>query len=400
MKEDAQNVDVVIVGGGLAGLWCAFCLSKEERRVILIEKDKLGEGATKYTTAFITEAIDTDLPELISLYGEDGAKEVWLSGEEAINQIEKVVKEEKIECDFMRCPAFVYASEEKQLEEIEKEVKNAEDLGFNMEMGGRDIGFKNYGYAVLQNQAKYNAQKFLTSLAEIARENGVTILENTECKEINEENDKLKVITTNNKEIISNNVVVATYDPFNHPKEVMLKKGFYKSYVLTAEIPKGLLEEALYFDNSNPYFYFRIDKNDDKTDLITIGGADHKRIVPMLKEESLNVVESHLKTILPNVKYKIKDKWEGPILEPSDGIALIGEYKPHQYIASAFSGNGMTYSAISGKIITDLILGRKNKWEIYDPKRSRDVERYAKKGKEYVEELGGRISQSLKKKKK
>jgi glycine/D-amino acid oxidase-like deaminating enzyme len=398
MNEKTATTDVVIIGGGLAGIWCAYCLSKEGKKVILLEKGTIGYGATQYTTAFITEAIDTDLPELVSLYGEEGAKEIWLSGEEAIKRIEKVVKEEKIDCDFMRCPAYIYATEEDQLSEIEEEVKTAKELGFNLKIEIKDIGFKNFGYAVLGNQAKYNAQKFLTSLANRARENGAVILENTECEEIDDENG-IEVKTKNGKVISAKDVIVATYDPFNHPKEVMLKKGFYKSYIITANIPKRILNEAIYFDNSNPYFYFRVDNKDEKNDLITVGGADHKKIVPMGKEESFEVVESHLKQILPNIKYEIKDKWEGPILEPSDGIALIGQYKPNQYLASAFSGNGMTYSALAGEIITDLIMGRENKWPIYDPKRSRDPEKYVKKGKEYIEELGGRISQSFKKKK-
>lgn len=83
-------------------------------------------------------------------------------------------------------------------------------------------------------------------------------------------------------------------------------------------------------------------------------------------------------------------KWKGNILEPSDGLALIGETMPRHYVATAFSGNGMTYSALAGWIISDSLLGRNNPYkDVYDPKRRLEVKAVIYKARDYTAELFG-----------
>ncbi len=127
-----MEADVAIVGGGLSGIWCAYQLGKAGKRVILLEAKTIGSGATKATTAFITAALDTDFAELIELYGEKTAKIIWQSGESAINTIEETVDKEKIECDFSRCPAYIYAVNARQFEELEQEKIAAKRIGAHL----------------------------------------------------------------------------------------------------------------------------------------------------------------------------------------------------------------------------------------------------------------------------
>jgi hypothetical protein len=89
-------------------------------------------------------------------------------------------------------------------------------------------------------------------------------------------------------------------------------------------------------------------------------------------------------------------KWSGPILEPVDGLALIGKYAPHQYVATGFSGNGMTYAGISALLMTDLISGKKNPWtKVYDPKRKLTAKQLVKKGIDYTSEFFGGAVKNL-----
>jgi len=294
----------------------------------------------------------------------------------------------------------MYASSAEQFDELNMEKKLADDFGFRMEISSDPfLGFDNYGYAVIENQAKYNAVKFLKGLANAVRRNGVKVHENFKIEKLE---GSSHIVATNKKgiRIIADDVVVATYDPFNHPIKTMAKKGFYQSYIMEFIVDKGLIKEAIYWDKSNPYFYFRVDALDQKKDSVLLGGADHKNLVPMNPKKCYKALEDHFCKLFPEMtNYKLGKKWSGPILEPSDGLALIGEYKPHYYMASAFSGNGMTYSAISGMLIRDLILGKDNPWaELYDPKRPRKIKRYVKKGKDYVEEfIGGALKNTFKK---
>src|SRR4051812_45234908 len=103
LQEDVET-DVTIIGGGMAGILNAYFLTKAGFRVALIEKKELCSGATMATTAFITKVIDTDLSEVASIFSVASAKKVWESGQAAIEEYDRIISEENIECEFTRCP--------------------------------------------------------------------------------------------------------------------------------------------------------------------------------------------------------------------------------------------------------------------------------------------------------
>lgn len=90
------KTDVVVVGGGLAGVLCAYLLAKEGKKVVLVEKNRIGSGQTSYTTAFITYVVDANLSNLVKKLGEENAKNVWSAGRTAITEIERIISREKI----------------------------------------------------------------------------------------------------------------------------------------------------------------------------------------------------------------------------------------------------------------------------------------------------------------
>lgn len=396
--SDDIRVDVGIVGGGLAGIACAYYLSKAGKKVAVFEKNSLGSGATSLTTAFLTEEIDTDLSELEKTFDAETARLVWQSGQAAIGAIDNIAREEGISCEFVRCPGKIYANNPKEFESLEKDQRTAEKLGLQTLLkDGEELPFKNNGYLEIPNQAKFHPLKFLYGLADKAAMKGAMIFENTEILEAS--GKKNSFLLSASGAAHCDQIVVATYKPFNNPVEVFAKKGMYKTYLLEAEIPPGALPEGIFWDDQNPYHYFRVDKCGQKDRLI-IGGEDHREFMKMDEEKNFKALEDYLREIFGSLEAKIVRRWTGPILEPSDGLALIGETKPHQYVATAFSGNGMTYSMISGMLIADLILGRTNPLaKVYDPKRLKLSPLLSKAG-DYLEEfVDGAVKNAFKKKK-
>lgn len=184
--------------------------------------------------------------------------------------------------------------------------------------------------------------------------------------------------------------MIATYAPLTN-EGTRFKKGMYVSYVYELEIAKGLLGEGLYQDMHNPYHYFRID-NYTNFDRMLVGGEDNREEIKVSSEKNFKALEEYIKTVLNGNDYKIKRKWYGPILEPVDGLALIGKIKPHTYVATGFSGTGMTYSAISSLIIRDLILADKNDYiHLYDPRRIPSLKQLFIKGADYTGEVFGGV---------
>lgn len=394
--EENLEADVVIIGGGLAGVLTSYLLGLERLSVVLLEKDQIGSFATPYTTAFITRDIDTDLTDIQDMFGKKSARLVWESGQYAVDLIEQIIKKEEIDCEFKRCSAYVYAIQEKEIEGMKQEALAANRLGFDDKFKNKGLDFPNHGFVEIRKQAKFHPLKFLYNLADQVQELGVRVFENSEVKSI-KRGRKVAVYTADGKMVSAKNVVVTTYQPFNNPKQVFAKKGMYTSYVMEARVSKNLFKEGLYWDQNNPYLYFRIDSQ-TKYDRMILGGADHRQEIPMSEKKNFKDLETYLKNQLQVSKYKIVKKWSGLVLEPSDGLPLIGEYKPNHYVACGFSGNGMTYSAISAKIITDKIMGRKNAWvPVYTPNRPRIFSRYYKKGLKYLKEFfGGAVKNSIK----
>lgn len=391
LKENI-SADVVIVGAGLAGVLTAYKLAKEGKSVVVLEKKKIGSGATEYTTAFITQDIDTDLVELEKMFGSDQARMIWESHGAAISELEKTVIGEIIDCEFKRCSSHVYTMQADGIKGLEEEVETAKRLGFDVSLHTENkLQFNNFGYMETKNQAKFHPLKFLFRLSEIAHALGVKFYENTEVEEVKFKDSEWYAKTKDGFVATGFDVVLSTYYPLDNPVQTLFKKGMYVSYVFEVHIPKGAIPEGIYWDDDNPYHYFRIDALSETHDRMIIGGEDHRAEIKMNEQKSFNALEEHMREILGDIPYHITRKWTGPILEPSDGIALIGETYDRQYVATAFSGNGMTYSALSSMIVTDLILGRGNVWaSLYDPKRIPSLYQLFKKGKDYVGEfLGG-----------
>lgn len=389
------TADVAIIGGGLAGILTAYRLVKNGKKVVVLEKKHVGSGATEYTTAFITQDIDTDLNELVKMFGEENARLVWQSGADAIDLIEKIVTEEKIECEFTRTSVYSYANDNEELEHLTEEQRIVQRYGFPASDIKLDVlGFVNAGHFELKNQAKFHPLKFLTALAAKVVEMGAEIYEQSEVTKIDHTETGVN-LEVGERKITAGQVVVATYQPFHNRIRLFLQRGMYRSYVLEARIRKGMIKPGLYWDSQNPYHYFRIDTASE-FDRMILGGEDIKTIFKTDPEKSFARLEEYLQKILKGETYEITRKWVGPILEPSDGLPLIGELWEREYVATAFSGNGMTYSAISSMILSDAIMGRANIYaQVYDPNRIPTIKQLIYKGRDYFEELFGGVAKNI-----
>jgi len=389
-------VDVAIIGAGLTGISTAYALSQSKYSIAVIEKTNLENSVTAYTTAFLCQVIDTDLQDLVKMFGEKEAALIWQSHIDAIARIAAIIQKEKIECDFMYCHNYLVAFNEDDAKRLREEEKIAKKLGFYVRFETNNLGFKNNGYLNIPKQAKFHPLYYLQGLKDACIAHNVQIYENTEALKIN--TDKNLSIETSRGIVTAKYIIIATYDPFNHPLQLFGRRGMYISYILEAEIQKNLLAEGLYEDQENPYHYWRVDK-DIEHDRLIIGGEDHRHEFPVNKEKNYKILEKFLQKLLAKNKYTVVRKWDGPILEPSDGLASIGRYKQNKniYVAMAFSGNGMTYSSIAADILNDLILNRKNPYEkIYRPTRIPTLKALMQKGSDYVgEAIGGAVKNTF-----
>jgi glycine/D-amino acid oxidase-like deaminating enzyme len=381
LQKDTE-VDVAVLGGGLAGLMSAYLLAKDGKKVAVIDKDRFMGLGSGYTTGFLSQSIDTDTVDQVPMWGDDGAKLIWQSHGVAIDLIERIAKEENIECEFVRCDNYAYATDRKEARELDDEFTEMKRLGFPVAKKSPELGFRNRGVL-------YHSVKFAAGLLKVLEGMGAELYEKTEAKEIT--GDGPFVVRTTGKQIRAAWTLTATYQPFNNPREVKFQKGMYRTYIIELEAPKGKYPEGIYEDFDNPYQYFRVDagKGAKGKDRIILGGEDHREelTTPKMKAKSYRALEEYAQELFGK-EYLIIRRWSGLILEPVDGLALIGEYDPNRLIATAFSGNGMTYSTITALIVRDAVNGKKSPYaELYSPNRKMTFTQLWKKGRDYTEEF-------------
>jgi glycine/D-amino acid oxidase-like deaminating enzyme/nitrite reductase/ring-hydroxylating ferredoxin subunit len=391
------EADVVIVGGGIAGIVTTYLLAKEGKKVVLCEKNKIVSGETGFTTGFITQVFDKGLVENAETWGDEKAKLLWQSGKDIIDLLETIIKEENIECEFKRCPAYIFANNELGFESLKKEVEKAYELGFdNVLLIERNaLPFKNHGYMKVENQAKWHVGKFLLSLAKCAEKYGALIYEDSAIHEI-AGREKIKV-SSRDFTIESEYVIVDTNNPFNSIPEVQERVIPYITYVVNYEVPKGILEEAIYWDTDNPYHYFRIDKGKEN-DTLMLGGEDHKS-GDEPKKDPYKSLNHFLENLYPGIYYKQVETWSGEVLEPIDGIPYIGKtlFNKHMLVSTGFSGNGMTFGPISAVVNRDIVLKRENPWiDLYKLGRLAETGEILKHGIEVAKNVGEKFIHSFK----
>lgn len=363
------EVDVAIIGGGITGITSAYLLAKAGKRVAVLEKDRIGSGETAHTTAFLSYDLDTPLAELKATFKEKIAFKAWVSAGQTINRIEAIIKEEKIDCDFSRCPLYRYALNQEGYNFLRREYNLARRLGFLLKLEYQQFGLPYHHYLKFGLSAKFQPLKYLSALTKRAEKYGALIFENTPVLTFRGNNPI--TIKTSNGFVKAQDLIFAIHQPIKKTFGINNRLVPAQTFVLAAQIPSGILPEALYHDTLDPYHYFRIDKKSG-FDRIILGGEDRIENQPTSDEDRFRKLENYLKQLLPKANYTITHRWSGQIFNPIDGLPLIGNMvgSKHRLIATGFAGDGLIFGTLSSFINTDIILGQKNPLiKIYEPRR-------------------------------
>lgn len=368
------TVDVAVIGGGITGVTTAYLLKQAGLTVALIEKGTIGQAETGHTTAHLTYVTDRRLPELVDALGRDHARALWEAGEAAILQIEDLVEAEKIECDFAWVPGYLHEpwnlTAAHQKTSLSEDAALAEEFGFHATY--LDVVPVANGAGVrFANQAKFHPLKYLKALVERIPGDGSFVFEKTEVGEIDDEPLRLKCGAHH---VHCGKIVVATHVPLvgiaGLMKSTLLqtKLQLYSTYAIGAKLPPDTLPEAMFWDTSDPYYYLRVETRDDH-EFVIFGGEDHKTGQVTATGDQYRKLEQLLRSIVPAAEFT--HRWSGQVIETSDGFPYIGEFEKGQFIATGFSGNGMTFGTIAAVMIRDAVLGRANPWrELFDPHRA------------------------------
>ncbi len=358
LNEDIE-VDVCVIGGGLTGISTAYYLTKLGMNVAILEKDKICSHTSGHTTGKITSQHGLFYDYLIQSQGQEYAKKYLNANEMAIKEIERIIKEEKIDCDFKKENSYVFTRKDEDVQKIQKEIKATNMIGKESKFKNKiQLPLEIKGAIEFKDQAQFHPIKYAYGLCKAIIQNGGKIYENTKVVDTKLEKNNYWVFTKNNK-IKARYIVMATRYPIKiFPGYYFIKMYQSSSYAIVIDT-KEELKEGIYISSEAPTISFRIIQEGTKK-LLLIVGYDYKTGKQEL-EDGYRPLEELAYSMYPNCK--ILNRWISEDCITLDKIPYIGEFSkllPNMYVATGFNKWGMTSSNIAANIITDEILEKEN----------------------------------------
>jgi glycine/D-amino acid oxidase-like deaminating enzyme/nitrite reductase/ring-hydroxylating ferredoxin subunit len=367
-----HDVDVVIIGAGITGLTAAYLLKRSGKRVAVFDRERVGSGESGSTSAHLTYVTDTRITDLKKRFGADAARLAWRGGAMAIDLIESIA-EQGIACGFRRVPGFLCAPFKdgvsgREHEALREDARLANELGFAARFveAGPITGKPAVSFA---DQALFDPLDYLGGLALAIEGDGSVVREQCEVGAVIQ--DPLAVIV-NGETISCADILIATHVPIVGMRNLAAATLFqtklypYSSYVLGARINDSIAP-GLYSDTADPYYYLRV-HDDARGRYAIFGGEDHKTGTETSTAARFAWLADTFGRLAPGAK--IERRWSGQVIETDDGLPFIGQVADHQYVATGYAGNGLTFGTLAGMMLHDAVTGQPNPWkDLFDPNR-------------------------------
>lgn len=364
LNEDLE-VDTVIIGGGICGLSCAYLLKLAGQTVAVLERNSIGSGTTGATTGKVTSQHNLFYADLANHLGGQTARLYGQANQAAIDQINVIIKQAKIDCGWQRAPHYVYTSKTEQVKKFKQEAKVASELGLPASFEPKaPLPFKTAAAVKFDHQANFNAQAYANGLAKAVAGDGSFVFGDSPAVSIR---DGLPAtVETNHRSVIAKDIIVAT----NVPTWPLVARLTYclleyptTSYIVAvrAKAPKGMFISP---DNDN-FSILPVQNN-----LVLIGGGSHIR-GPRSGDKRWQQLADFAEQKLgaTSVEYK----WSAWDYIAYDGMPVIGKAYPwsqHLYVATAFKKWGLTNTTVAAMVLRDLITGQPNQWaNLFTPHR-------------------------------
>jgi hypothetical protein len=365
------KVDVLVIGGGIAGLSTAYELASAGHDVAVIDRGPIGKGMTARTSAHLSYEIDDTYAELIDTHGEAQAKKYFASQKAAVDRIEEICRSERIACDFARLDLFVFAPDNKGRKDLDREIEAAARMGFEgVAWADAPIAGESKGCLRFPNQARFHPVQYLAGLAKAIKRKGGQLYSETPIVSVEETARGPVAKTQDGVSIRAKAIVAATNAPITNRLAVHTKQAPYRTFVLTLELPQQEKFDSLLWDTEDPYHYVRAYRDDNQS-LIIVGGEDHKTGSANDGEDRLKRLETWARKHFPKLG-KVRHRWSGQIYEPADYLPFVGRSPGHKkvFLVTGDSGEGLTTGVAASLILPGLIEGRKSAWaQPYRPNR-------------------------------
>lgn len=367
-----METECLIVGGGIAGITSAYLLSKKGVKVTVVDANKIGEGCSGRNTGKITSQHNIIYSKIKDEYNIDKAKSYYEANNKALDLMESIIKENNIDCNFERLPAYIFTEKEEYIKDIKDEFNVCKEIGIDCEYHEvLDLPLDIKVAMSFNNQAQFNPKKYIDAVAALIINQGGEIYENTTIKDVDKRKVN-KVTTEKGYAIYAKHLVICSHHPFYDGMSFYFARlEPERSYIVAMnkvkDFPKGM-----FINVESPSRTLRSYEGDGES-LVLVGGEKHRVGKSDENKDYYNILESYAKEKFGDSK--IKYRWSAQDWISTDNIPYIGYINKefnNIYVATGFSKWGMTNGTVAGMIICDLITEGEDEYkDTFTPSRTK-----------------------------
>ena len=344
------KTDVLIIGGGMAGILCAWFLQQEGVDYRLAEAGRICGGTTCNTTAKITAQHGLIYQKLTAEWGVELTSLYLHANLQAVEQYRQLCK--KLDCDFLDQDNYIYSRSAQG--KLEREIRALEKLGYRAGFADAlGLPFSVVGAVRFPQQAQFDPLRFVAGIA-----GGLRIYENTRIVSVK---GKLAVAQNGGK-IQAQKMIFATHFPIVNTHGLYFMKMYQqRSYVIALQAAQAV--KGMFLDEDAEGYSFR-----NADGLLLLGGGGHRTGKDGGGWQKLRDFAG-----LCYPKAKERYAWAAQDCITLDGIPYIGRYGGREqdwYVATGFNKWGMTSSMVAARLLTDAVMERNNPFApVFSPNR-------------------------------
>jgi glycine/D-amino acid oxidase-like deaminating enzyme/nitrite reductase/ring-hydroxylating ferredoxin subunit len=373
LTEDIE-VDVVVVGGGIAGISTAWEVAQTGRTVALLEAGRIVEGVTGHTTAKLSSLHTLAYSRITRDQGPDAARLYADSQQSAVEHAAATADRLGVDCELERLPGFTYAESEVDVATVRAEADAARAAGLDASfVSETDLPYPVAGAVRVEAQAQFHPRKYLLALAADLVRRGGRIFEGTRAVGLHERPPR-RVTTADGHTVVAGDVVIATHYPVFNRALLFARLSVRRELVVAGPIPAERDPAGIYLTPAQDVRSVRTAPHRDGQRLLIVTGEHFLPGAPDVLARWQRLA-GWARERFPDVQ--ITHRWAAQDSTSTDRLPFVGPLHPgtrHVHVATGFGGWGMSTGIMAGRLLAAGIAGERLPWaDLYDPRRLHPV---------------------------
>jgi glycine/D-amino acid oxidase-like deaminating enzyme len=368
-----ERVDVAVIGAGFTGLSAARTLAKRGASVVVLESETIGWGASSRNGGMVLSGMKLGVNKLISMYGRELTQRMYAVSLETIDCVERIVRQEAIDCDFSRCGHLEVACKQKHFDDYARQAEViAREFNHQLRVVQRqelstEIGSTiYYGGMVDEVSAGVNPARYVAGCARAALKAGAAICEGARVDALQRESRQGASgwkITTSRGALWGREVFVGTSGYTGKATPALQKRIIpIGSFIITTEVlPPALAHELsprkrMIYDSKNYLYYYRLSPD---SRMLFGGRAAFFPENDQTIRRSAEILRRGMIDVYPQLgEIKVEYVWGGTLDFAFDIMPHAGQIDG-MYYAVGYAGHGVAMATYQGQKMAELIAGDK-----------------------------------------